>query len=405
MGTAASKQRNVAVFLDMENLVGTHPAGKSTLEFGQVVTEIERIVRSSGLGSKTAMVRAYAHWGRPVMVDFQREILEYGIEPIQIFAFDKNIKNAADIELCVDALSVVHDAPWIDVVVIVSGDGGFVPLIRRLHALNKYVIVASTNTPNAGIVNGLLKSVADEYHQISMAGAHAAERTPPTPAAKTTTAVPDIGSQKLKIASVPPPRPQQTEAGVAELRNVIWGILKRQPELVVANKVDVAKLGQLLRKLRPDLNHKKCGSKTLGAFIKKHCALGVFQTHTTGVTAAGARPLISTKRVVPVQKNTAAIDSPSPEFLQAAVRKQFTVGALGKEVRTRGAEGLQLNLLGIQLKSAVNGFTAANAGFPRLQQVLEYALAGTDYRVVRRDPYRVAVVHAQHASASQLVLA
>ncbi len=118
------------------------------------------------------------------MADFQREILEHGIEPVQVFSFDNNIKNAADIELCVDVLSVAHEAPWVEVFVIVSGDGGFIPLIRRLHALNKFVIVASTNTPNSGIVNALLKSVADEYHQIAIADVSVAPQTQHVPVSK-----------------------------------------------------------------------------------------------------------------------------------------------------------------------------------------------------------------------------
>ena len=63
-------------------------------------------------------------------------------------------------------LEVAQDAPWVWVFVIVTGDGGFAPPIRRLHALNKYVVVVSTTAPNASIVNPLLKAVADEYHQI-----------------------------------------------------------------------------------------------------------------------------------------------------------------------------------------------------------------------------------------------
>ncbi|WP_367281515.1 NYN domain-containing protein [Paeniglutamicibacter sulfureus] len=52
--------------------------------------------------------------------------------------------------------------------VIATGDGGFIPLVRRLHALNKYVVVVSTDDPESGVVNALLKTVADEYHQVPM---------------------------------------------------------------------------------------------------------------------------------------------------------------------------------------------------------------------------------------------
>ncbi|WP_449372135.1 NYN domain-containing protein [Arthrobacter psychrolactophilus] len=168
MDNSAAPERNVAVFLDLENMYGGHHNGVTGVPLGRVVREIERIVRNSGLGRRTATIRAYANWGHLGMTSYKAEILEYGIKPVQIFSFDRNVKNAADIELCVDVLQVVHESPWIEVFVIVTGDGGFVPLIRRLHGLNKYVVVASTNAATAGIVNPLLKSVADEYHQIDV---------------------------------------------------------------------------------------------------------------------------------------------------------------------------------------------------------------------------------------------
>jgi hypothetical protein len=58
-------------------------------------------------------------------------------------------------------MSLATEAPWIEVFVIVSGDGGFVPLIRRLHALGKFVIVVA-NTKET--TNKLLQAVADHFH-------------------------------------------------------------------------------------------------------------------------------------------------------------------------------------------------------------------------------------------------
>ena len=89
MGDAKSGQRNVAVFLDMENLVGGNSSAPTKLRLGALVTEIENIVRKSGVGSRTAVVRAYAHWGSPVMARFQREILAFGVEPVQIFSLTR----------------------------------------------------------------------------------------------------------------------------------------------------------------------------------------------------------------------------------------------------------------------------------------------------------------------------
>ncbi|MDO2933282.1 NYN domain-containing protein [Paeniglutamicibacter sulfureus] len=111
MGDAKSVRRNVAVFLDMENLVGGKAAEATGLRLGELVTGIENIVRKSDVASQTAVVRAYEHWGSPVMAGFQREILKFGVDPVQIFSFDKNVKNAADIELCVDVCRWLTSRP------------------------------------------------------------------------------------------------------------------------------------------------------------------------------------------------------------------------------------------------------------------------------------------------------
>jgi hypothetical protein len=87
------------------------------------------------------------------MAGYRSQLLANNIEPVQVFSFGNSAKNAADIELVVDALAVATDMPWIELFVIVSGDGDFVPLIRRLHALGKRSLVATTSQPKAGVVN------------------------------------------------------------------------------------------------------------------------------------------------------------------------------------------------------------------------------------------------------------
>ena len=66
--------RNVAVLIDMKNLVGGNFSEATGLRLVELVTGIEHIVRRTGVGSQTAVVRAYAHWGIEVMAGFQREI-------------------------------------------------------------------------------------------------------------------------------------------------------------------------------------------------------------------------------------------------------------------------------------------------------------------------------------------
>ncbi len=159
-------RRNVAVFLDMENLYGGVAGHPTSVPVGPIMKDISQLVRESGVGALTAVARAYANWGRVEMGTYRRQLLGHGVEPVQIFSFSQDIKNAADIELVVDALRIAADAPWIEVFVIVSGDGGYVPLVRRLHALGKYVIVVTTSGPDVGAVSSMLRSAADQVHVV-----------------------------------------------------------------------------------------------------------------------------------------------------------------------------------------------------------------------------------------------
>lgn len=409
MGDAKSTRRNVAVFLDMENLVGGKTAGATGLRLGELVTAVENIVQKSGVGSKTALIRAYAHWGSPVMAGFQREMLGLGVEPVQIFSFDKQVKNAADIELCVDVLAVVQDSPWIDVFVIATGDGGFVPLVRRLHALEKYVVVVSTNDPESGVVNALLKSVADEYHQVRMS--RAASSVPMQPVRVPESLIASPANVNAKVAANAPPKkaelnpmPQMTAekpteeqaqiVNIARLRAAIFKVLKQHPEFKVENRVIGSALGSCLRREWPQLGYKACGSKSLGSFLEKHCSLEI-------IDASGAQKLPKSvvapaAAVEHARVLTESVSTPEPEFFVAAVRKQFTDGALGPDVRATGSAGLSLGIVGNKLRTAIPGFTSPNAGFQLLHQVLDEALLTTEYRV-RFETVGVVVVHSSVA--------
>ncbi|MBP2376032.1 NYN domain-containing protein [Paeniglutamicibacter psychrophenolicus] len=410
MGDARRTRRNVAVFLDMENLVGGTPTGASGLKLGELVWGIENLVWESGMGSCSAMVRAYAHWGRPVMAGFQREILEHGVEPVQIFSFDKNIKNAADIELCVDVLSVAYESPWIDVFVIATGDGGFVPLVRRLHAMNKYVIVVSTNAPRSGGVNALLRSVADEYHQIQMSQESMTDPRQPmnedppvnTPSAKEHSNIAETAKQK-QCASKPNEKNaqpastvQQTKIdAVSELRRAILAIIKQTPELVVAHRVNAAALGSKLRSEYPQLSYKACGSKTLSDFLNTYCALGVIKP--VAAQTPGPSDVLPSSARIPTPTTTEPALVPTPRFFLEAVRKEFTTGTLGHRVRARGTAGMKLSDVGTQLRIAITGFTSPNAGFPYLHQVLDQALDATEYCVIRSEVGSTTVVHSSQS--------
>ncbi len=117
-------ERQIAVLIDLEN------AGLSPIQrlFDQIVHEGRIIVK-----------RAYADWSRAGKS--RDQLLELGIEPIQLFRSASGRKNSNDILLAIDAVDLLYSSP-IDIFVIVSSDSDFIPLINKLRASGKIVFCA-----------------------------------------------------------------------------------------------------------------------------------------------------------------------------------------------------------------------------------------------------------------------
>ena len=145
-------QFNTVVLFDVENLLGAPSGWKQAaaeLSFGDIIAQLRR--DESGLIEGFAVSRAYANWSDPSMGTLRREMTENGVEPRQIFAFDpRGKKNAADIELVIDALDLAYTRPGISTYVVVTRDGGFSSLGRKLHELGKAVVVCADSKCSGG---------------------------------------------------------------------------------------------------------------------------------------------------------------------------------------------------------------------------------------------------------------
>jgi uncharacterized LabA/DUF88 family protein len=134
------------VLYDIENLVGGYNLKYlSEISLKNIINELNNI----GL-SNIAIQKAYADWSNFKLNELKWDIAELGIEPIQMYGFSKgNMKNAADIQLVIDAMEILHTKPFIDIFVIVSGDGGFSSLVKKISEYGKKVIgCAYQNTAN-----------------------------------------------------------------------------------------------------------------------------------------------------------------------------------------------------------------------------------------------------------------
>lgn len=153
---------NTAIFYDIENLTKGSSA-KSILK-GLSLTSIHARITSLDFVDRICLQRAYANWGDSRLSLLKDEINSLGIDPIQIFGFSRfQIKNAADIQLVVDAMEINFSRGLIDTYVIVSGDGGFASLAKKLHEYNRRVVVCAY----ANAANETLKAVSDYFIELA----------------------------------------------------------------------------------------------------------------------------------------------------------------------------------------------------------------------------------------------
>jgi uncharacterized LabA/DUF88 family protein len=113
------RARRTAIFYDIENLLKGYNFSQEVLANLSLKEIFSAIQETGKIG----------------------EIHELGIDPIQVFGFSREpTKNAADIQLVIDAVNLANVRSSIDVFVIVSGDGGFASLAKQLHEYGKIVI-------------------------------------------------------------------------------------------------------------------------------------------------------------------------------------------------------------------------------------------------------------------------
>lgn len=145
---------NTAIFYDIENLNISKTNSQTSFSFKNIQDNLKKIATFK----KAAIQYAYADWSESRLKLLKDEIQELGVAPIQIFDFGHN-KNAADIQLAIDVMELVVVRPHIQVFVIVSGDGGFASLTKKLHEYGKTVIGCAYE----GKINRFFQSICDHF--------------------------------------------------------------------------------------------------------------------------------------------------------------------------------------------------------------------------------------------------
>ncbi len=151
MTTSPATEERLALFIDHENVaIGARDIGyrfdpapllEALAERGRLITR-----------------RAYADWN--LFRDDRRGMVDAHVELIEIPQRSDSVrKNAADIQMAVDAMELALTRDFVSTFVIVSGDSDFTPLVSKLRELDKRVIGVGLK----GSTSAMLPPACDEF--------------------------------------------------------------------------------------------------------------------------------------------------------------------------------------------------------------------------------------------------
>jgi len=133
--------KKIAVFVDYDN---------QQLD----VFALIELLRERG---RVVIRKAYADW--VARKSYRKSVAQAGFELIDCPRVTATHKNAADIRLAVDCLSVSYETDDIQIYVLVTGDVDFVPLINKLRTQGREIVVVAANQSAAD----LLMQSCDEF--------------------------------------------------------------------------------------------------------------------------------------------------------------------------------------------------------------------------------------------------
>lgn len=141
-GVEGVLDKNVALFIDYENVYWSLKNSYACVpQPGHLVDIIKQEAQKEG---QLVLMLAYADFDQTEFKGLQTELQRRSVEPRHVFSksLSEGIrKNAADIELSLDALELVYTRNDIDSYVLVCGDRDLIQLIRKLHMHSKKVSV------------------------------------------------------------------------------------------------------------------------------------------------------------------------------------------------------------------------------------------------------------------------
>jgi uncharacterized LabA/DUF88 family protein len=160
-------QERIALFIDGANLYATAKSLGFDIDYKRLLKEFQARGKLIRAFYYTALVEDQEYSSIRPLVDW----LDYNgysvvTKPTKEFVDSfgrRKVKGNMDIELAVDAMEM---APYLDHIVLFSGDGDFRSLVEALQRKGVRVSVVSTNTTQPPMVADELRRQADEFIDI-----------------------------------------------------------------------------------------------------------------------------------------------------------------------------------------------------------------------------------------------
>ncbi len=155
-----NKDNNIAIYLDFENLV---ISSEEVYISKEKPLSLEPIVDFAASRGNISIKKAYANWQPYHFSQYERALLNNGFELVHLPMTSFQGKNGVDVRLAVDVMENMELFPAIDMIVIGSGDTDFIPLLQKIRARGKSVIVVGFEHS----VGSLVKSNCTEFKSLN----------------------------------------------------------------------------------------------------------------------------------------------------------------------------------------------------------------------------------------------
>lgn len=206
-------EKKIAVLIDADNA--------SRQKLGSILDELSK-------HGHLVVKKAYGDWSKDNLKNWPATLNEHAIDSVQQFAYTTG-KNATDSKMIIDAMDLLYTGKF-DAFAIVSSDSDFTSLATRLRTSEIYVFgFGESKTPTA------FRNACDDF----------------------------VFTENLGEEPKPITTDQKDRKAVEKLLIKAW-----EDQASDDGWLDLGQAGNVLKRQRPDFDHRSFGAKTFAEFVQ-----------------------------------------------------------------------------------------------------------------------------------------